>query len=109
MPSAVTTPQDIDTTFTAPIIRDQTIGGWTVVLMPGSGAFFGTRKPVEVAGTIDGHPFAATMLPKGDGTHLVPSRPRCAKPSARSTAPTSPSASSAASADSHRLTVRPRR
>jgi len=71
MPSAVTTPQDIDTTFTAPIIRDQTIGGWTVVLMPGSGAFFGTRKPVKVAGTIDGHPFAATMLPKGDGTHLV--------------------------------------
>ncbi len=43
-----------------------------MVLMPGSSDFFGTRKPVKVAGTIDGHPFAATMLPMGDGTHMVP-------------------------------------
>ncbi len=40
--------------------------------MPDSGAFFGTRKPVKVAGTIDGHPFQATMLPMGDGSHMVP-------------------------------------
>jgi len=72
MPSAVTTPQDIDITFTAPIIRDEAKGGWTIVQMPRSGELFGTRKPVKVAGTIDGNPFAATMLPMGDGTHLVP-------------------------------------
>ena len=49
-------------------------GGWTVVVMPGSGEYFGTRKPVKVGGTIDGHPFEATLLPMGDGTHLVPLR-----------------------------------
>lgn len=72
MPSQVTHPQDIDTTFTSPIIRDESKGGWTIVLMPGSSDFFGTRKPVRVAGTVDGHPFAATMLPMGDETHMIP-------------------------------------
>jgi hypothetical protein len=65
-------PQEIDTTFTAPMSRDESIGGWTIVLMPGSCEFFGTRKPVKVAGTIDGHAFAATMLPMGDGIHMIP-------------------------------------
>lgn len=65
-------PQDIDITFTAPIARVDEKGGWTFVVMPQSGEFFGTRKPVKVAGTIDGHPFRATLLPMGDGTHLVP-------------------------------------
>lgn len=72
MSSAVTSPPDIDITFTSPIIRDEAKGGWTMVLMPGSSEVFGTRKPVKVAGTVDGHPFAATMLPMGDGTHMVP-------------------------------------
>ncbi len=66
--------QQIDTTFTAPIRRDMGPGGWTVVVMPGSGEYFGTRKPVKVGGTIDGHPFEATLLPLGDGTHMVPLR-----------------------------------
>lgn len=72
MPRADTLPQDIDITFTAPIIRDEATSGWTIVVMPDSGNFFGTRKPVKVAGSIDGHPFEATLLPMGDGTHLVP-------------------------------------
>ena len=64
--------QEIDTTFTAPIRRDMGPGAWTVVVMPGSGEYFGTRKPVKVGGTIDGHDFEATLLPMGDGTHMVP-------------------------------------
>lgn len=72
MPSTATDRQDIDITFTAPITRDDATSGWTIVVMPDSGTFFGTRKPVKVAGTIDGHPFEATLLPMGDGTHLVP-------------------------------------
>ena len=43
--------QQIDTTFTAPIRRDMGPGGWTVIVMPGSGEYFGTRKPVKVGGT----------------------------------------------------------
>lgn len=66
------TGQAIDVTFTAPIVRDENVGGWTIVHMPGSSDVFGTRKPVKVSGTIDHHPFAATMLPLGDGTHMVP-------------------------------------
>jgi hypothetical protein len=64
--------QPIDVRFTGPIVRDESVGGWTIVPMPGSSDVFGTRKPVKVSGTIDGHPFAATMLPLGDGTHMVP-------------------------------------
>ena len=67
-----TFPQEVDTTFTAPLTKDQDVGGWTVVVMPDSGTFFGTRKPVKVGGTVDGHPFEATLLPKGDGTHIIP-------------------------------------
>ena len=40
--------------------------------MPGSGELFGTRRPVKVAGTIDDIPFEATLLPMGDGDHMVP-------------------------------------
>ena len=67
-------PGEIDTTFTANIRRDVGPGAWTVVVMPGSGELFGTRRPVKVAGTIDGIPFEATLLPMGDGDHLVPIR-----------------------------------
>lgn len=72
MTTTPTSPQEIDTTFTAPIVRDEAVGGWTIVRMPGSAELFGTRKPVKVSGTIDGHPFNATLLPLGDGTHMVP-------------------------------------
>jgi hypothetical protein len=66
-----TTPGAIDTTFTA-TITTETNSGWTCVVMPASGEFFGTRKAVKVTGLIDGHPFQATLLPMGDGTHMVP-------------------------------------
>jgi Domain of unknown function (DUF1905) len=59
------------TSFDGPITTESN-SGWTCVVMPGSGDFFGTRKPVKVAGTIDNHTFEATLLPMGDGTHMVP-------------------------------------
>lgn len=71
MPDASMSPQSIDTMFTATITTESN-SGWTCVVMPGSGDFFGTRKPVKVAGTIDEHLFQATLLPMGDGTHMVP-------------------------------------
>ncbi|PNG23814.1 DUF1905 domain-containing protein [Streptomyces cahuitamycinicus] len=71
MPDGSKTTQDIDTTFTGPVTQEPN-SGWTCVIMPGSGEFFGTRRPVKIGGTVDGHPFQATMLPVGDGTHMVP-------------------------------------
>jgi Domain of unknown function (DUF1905) len=71
MPSSPTQPTEIDVTFTATITTEAN-SGWTCVVMPGSGEFFGTRKAVKIAGTIDKHPFNATLLPMGDGTHMVP-------------------------------------
>ena len=65
------TPHDIDASFDATISTEKN-SGWTCVVMPGSGDFFGTRRAVKVTGTIDGHPFQATLLPIGDGTHMVP-------------------------------------
>ncbi|MBO0655517.1 MULTISPECIES: DUF1905 domain-containing protein [Streptomyces] len=71
MPEAPKTAQTIDTKFTAPITQDNN-SGWTCVLMPGSSEFFGTGRAVKVAGTVDGHAFQATMLPVGNGVHMLP-------------------------------------
>ena len=69
--SAPHAPGPIETTFTGPITTERN-SGWHCVVMPGSGDFFGTRKAVKVVGTVDDRPLEATMLPIGDGTHMVP-------------------------------------
>lgn len=63
----------IETTFTAEITTERN-SGWACAVVPDSGERFGTRKPVRVRGTVDGHPFEATMLPVGGGNHMVPLR-----------------------------------
>jgi Domain of unknown function (DUF1905) len=62
----------LDLAFTAPLRRDTYPGAWTIAVLPDSGRLLGTRKPVKVGGDIDGQPFHATLLPMGDGTHMVP-------------------------------------
>ena len=65
-------PHDLDATFTAPI---STAGAFpTYVELPGSAELLGTRKAVRVTGTIDGHDFAATLMPSGQGPHWLPLR-----------------------------------
>ncbi|ADD45559.1 DUF1905 domain-containing protein [Stackebrandtia nassauensis] len=73
MTTTTRTPRSIDETITATITKDGN-SGWACVVLPGSAQRFGTGKAVKVAGTADGHPFEATMLPIGGGTHMLPLR-----------------------------------
>jgi hypothetical protein len=65
-------PQAIDHTFTAPIEKDGSFP--TYLTVPGSAELLGTRKAVKVTGTMDGHDFAATLMPSGAGPHWLPIR-----------------------------------
>ncbi|MGX5656344.1 DUF1905 domain-containing protein [Geodermatophilus nigrescens] len=64
--------QELDASFTAPLEKDGAFP--TFVTVPDSAALFGTRRAVKVEGTVDGHPFAATCMPSGDGPHWLPLR-----------------------------------
>lgn len=66
------TPQPLDHAFTAPLEKDGSFD--TYVTVPGSAELLGTRRAVKVAGTIDGHPFTATLMPSGSGPHWLPIR-----------------------------------
>ena len=67
-----TFPQPLDLVFTAPIEKDGAFA--TFVTLPDSAAALGTRRAVKVGGTIDGHEFAATLMPSGTGPHWLPLR-----------------------------------
>ena len=62
----------LDVTFTAPIEKDGAFP--TYLTVPDSAELLGTRRAVKVTGTTDGHPFAATLMPSGDGPHWLPLR-----------------------------------
>ncbi|GAB3935542.1 DUF1905 domain-containing protein [Micromonospora vulcania] len=65
-------PQPLDVRFTAPIEKDGAFA--TYVTVPDSAELLGTRRAVKVTGTIDGHPFQATLMPSGTGPHWLPIR-----------------------------------
>ena len=79
-----TTPRDLDVTFTAPIEKDGAFP--TFVTVPDSAEALGTRRAVKVGGTIDGHEFAATLMPSGTGPHWLPLRAALCKATGKSLA-----------------------
>jgi hypothetical protein len=68
----MSTPRPLDVTFTAPIEKDGAFA--TYLTVPDSAELLGTRRAVKVTGTTDGHPFAATLMPSGEGPHWLPLR-----------------------------------
>ena len=65
-------PQSLAVASTAPIEKDGAFA--TSLTVPDSAELFGTRRPVKVTGTTDGHPFTATLMPSGTGPHWLPLR-----------------------------------
>ncbi|WP_138758504.1 DUF1905 domain-containing protein [Modestobacter altitudinis] len=70
MTSAPQPGQSIDAVFASVIEKDGAFP--TYLELPGSAEVLGTRRAVKVAGTLDGHPFAATLMPSGQGPHWLP-------------------------------------
>ncbi len=67
-----THPRPLDASFTTVVRTD---GAFPVYLeLEDSDAVLGTRRAVKVAGTLDGHPFRATLMPSGGGPHWLPLR-----------------------------------
>ena len=67
-----TAPSPLDARFTVPIRKDGAFA--TFLELPGSHDLLGTRRAVKVTGTLDGEPFAATLMPSGEGPHWLPLR-----------------------------------
>ena len=66
----MTAEQQIDHVFTSRIEKDGAFP--TFLELPGSAEVLGTRRAVRVGGTLDGHPFTATLMPSGQGPHWLP-------------------------------------
>jgi hypothetical protein len=63
---------ELDASYRVPIRKDNAFP--TYLELPGSHELLGTRRPVKVAGTLDGHPFDACLMPSGTGPHWLPLR-----------------------------------
>jgi hypothetical protein len=58
--------------FEALLVRPEGVGTWTYLSVPfDARKRYGSKGQLKVKGSIDGHPFRSTLLPRGDGTHYL--------------------------------------
>lgn len=65
-------PQPLDHAFTATLLPEAGGVAWTCVIVPGSIELLGTRRAAKVTGTVDGAPLSSSLMPIGDGRHMLP-------------------------------------
>lgn len=70
--AALTQPTPLDHHFTAVVLPEFAGVAWTCVLMPNSADIFATRRAVKVTGTVNGCPLQSSLMPTGDGRHMLP-------------------------------------
>lgn len=63
----------IDILVRGSIIKDPT-SGWLCVEMKDSSKIFSARMPIKVSGTIEGIIIDTTLMPMGNGNHMIPIR-----------------------------------
>jgi len=62
----------LDLRFTTTMLAEAAGVGWNCVIVPGSVDALGTRRAAKVSGTVDGAPFGSSLMPTGDGQHMLP-------------------------------------
>ena len=60
--------------FTATLARDEKNSGWIHARWAESKDVLQTGKPVKIRARVDDHQFEATLMPLGDGAHMLPIR-----------------------------------
>jgi hypothetical protein len=66
------TQQPHDLEFTTELLAEAGGVAWNCVIVPGAAEALGTRRAAKVSGTVDGEPFSSSLMPMGDGRHMLP-------------------------------------
>ena len=67
-----TTQHPLDLKFTGELLAEAAGVSWNCVIVPGAADALGTRRAAKVSGTVDGEPFSSSLMPMGDGRHMLP-------------------------------------
>lgn len=66
------TQHPLDLKFTGELLAEAGGVAWHCVIVPGAADALGTRRAAKVAGTVDGVEFSSSLMPVGDGQHMLP-------------------------------------
>jgi hypothetical protein len=66
------TQHPLDLEFTTELLAEAGGVAWNCVIVPGAAEALGTRRAAKVSGTVDGEAFSSSLMPMGDGRHMLP-------------------------------------